>query len=204
MVQQQAALLNTLHLNTWLVDTKRPGNKRPFDLVGTFVPGQKTYGVHGRVWVELKCWSAATFGEQLGKTQDTLQDEFLKEQARDPTLQGVLVLASKVGQPTGGSWPKAALLATLWRDTEADWKTLAGKPQRVSRGQSRNKPPLQEVWDNLEWKTTAQNHKVARLSDFFGQLRLPVGNPGQRASTLNALLQQSGTTGRVYQTKLKE
>ena len=65
--------------------------------------------------------------------------------ARDPTLQGVLLLAAKVGQPTGGTWPKATLLATLWRDTEADWLTLAGKPQRVSRGQSRNKPPLQEV-----------------------------------------------------------
>ena len=53
LVQQQAALLHTLNLNPWFVDTRRPGNKRPFDLVATFVAGQNNHGVHGRVWVVL-------------------------------------------------------------------------------------------------------------------------------------------------------
>ena len=55
-----------------------------------------------------------------------------------------------------------------------------------------------------KWNTTAEGHKVALLSDFFAQLNLPVGNPGKRADTLNALLQQRGATGRVEQKKLKD
>ena len=202
LVTLQAALLANLSLNTWGVDTRRTGNRRPLDLVCTFAPGKKNYGVEGRLWVELKVWSEDLFPHELDRWQTKLEEELPQEQARDSTLQGVLLLAAAVGKGTSARWPKPTLVATLWSSSVGRWQKLAGTFGRVARGQARHKPPVQEVLNKLGVATTEDEEEVLYLKHLLKRLGLPVRNAGRRAVTLSALLAKRGVHGRIFKKKL--
>ena len=202
LVTQQAAVLDNLSLNVWQVDTKRKGKRRPLDLLCSFSPGKKNYGVGGKVWVELKVWSAHLFDDELENWKTKLEAELPQEQALDSTLKGVLLLAAEVGRGTGTSWPKPRLVATLWSTSAGRWQNLAGTFRRVKRGQARHKPPVQETLNKLAKSTTVSEEEVFHLKHLLKLVRLPVRNAGQRAVTLNALLAQRGFRGRIFQEKV--
>ena len=202
VVTLQAAVLDNLSLNAWQVDTRRKGKRRPLDLLCSFSPGKKNYGVEGRVWVELKVWSEHLFDEELENWRTKLETELPQEQALDSTLKGVLLLAAEVGRGTAGSWPKPRLVATLWSTSAGRWQNLAGTFGRVKRGQARHKAPLQETLNKLGRSTTVSEEEVLHLKHLLKLLRLPVRNAGQRAVTLNALLAQRGFRGRIFQKKV--
>ena len=203
-VQKQATLLGDLGLNTWVVDAKRADKRRPFDLVCCFNPGKKNFGVEGKLWVELKVWGEARFDDELAEWKEKLSKELRKEQGRDCNLGGVLLLAARVGR-AGGSFQAPALVAALRTVSSDAWLELSGSLRKAARGQCKTKKkPLQEVWDEMEWPLTAQRQKVGLFRHFLAALGLAVNNAGQRAGTMNTLLQQRQVSGRVFEANLAQ
>ena len=64
--------------------------------------------------------------------------------------------------------------------------------------------PLHEVWAAMEWSSTAQGQEVGLFRHFLAALGLPVNNAGQRAGTMNAMLQERRVSGRVFEAKLAQ
>ena len=123
LVQRQHSLLsNDLHLNVCLVD--KPSVTGSLDLVGYFT--EDCYGCEERVWVELKAWSATNFDKNLQTELDELPGRLLKEQRRDSSLSGVLLvcLDMNVHVPLVSSCDKTTSLENI-RTTLDDHLDLA-------------------------------------------------------------------------------
>ena len=60
------------------------------DFVGYFT--EKFYGCPGRVWVELKVWGTLTFAERLEEQKLKLSPLLEREQRKDESLCGVLLV----------------------------------------------------------------------------------------------------------------
>ena len=119
VVQKQLSLLTVdLRLNVVRVDPK--GAAGSLDLVGYFV--RDAYDCAGRVWVELKLWGKATFNESFQAEQTALAERFPKEQRKDKSLTGVLLVAGKV-ERAGREWEKPVFVACLWTP-EKQWSPL--------------------------------------------------------------------------------
>ena len=103
LVERQHSLLsNDLHLNVASVDTR--GVTGSLDVVGYFT--EDSYGCDERVWVELKAWGATTFDANFQKEQEELPGRLLKEQRKDSSLCGVLLVCS--GNSIHVSWFQVA------------------------------------------------------------------------------------------------
>ena len=88
--KQLSLLLVDLRVNVVRVD---PGGAAgSLDLLGYFI--RDAYDCAGRVWVELKLWSKANFDDDYAKEQMALAERFPKEQRKDRTLTGVLLVAT--------------------------------------------------------------------------------------------------------------
>ena len=98
MERQRSLLSNDLHLNVASVDTR--GVTGSLDAVGYFT--EESYGCDGRVWVELKAWGATTFDANFQKEQEALPSRLVKEQRKDSSLCGVLLVRS--GNYANVSW----------------------------------------------------------------------------------------------------
>ena len=203
VVKKQGAMLGDLGINVWQVDTRPQGGTRTFDLLCSFTAGRKNYGVTGKLWIELKVVSAHRFDEDVAAWKNQLQLALPEEHERDCDLNGVLLLVAKVEKGAGGQWLAPELSATLKALSAASWQHLAGGSQRASRGQCKTtKPPLQTVLGNMEWLLSDTGTRVGLLRHFLGAFGLPVNNAGQRAATMNTLLQKGGFEGRVKEVKL--
>ena len=89
LVQRQHSLLSQdLHFNVASVDTR--GVTGSLDLVGYFT--EDSYGCEERVWVELKAWGTTTFDTYFQKEQEELPSRLVKEQRKDTSLCGVLLV----------------------------------------------------------------------------------------------------------------
>ena len=183
------------------MDFWEEGCSRRLDLVGDF-GARQNFGVVGRVWVELKVWSERTYEKEAQKWKEKLEAGLVAESRRDPTLQGVLLLAAKVPAFSGGRWGTPTLQAMLLGGGSGEWLNLAGA-HKAARGQVKGaKPPLVSLLSKMEWHLDGKK-RVGLLNDFLGAAGLPRNNAGQRAATYNDLLCQAGKTGRVVETKLK-
>lgn len=202
LLRKQRALLTDLGFNVWAVDFWQPGCSKRLDLVGDF--GLKNnFGIQGRVWVELKVVWEGQFAKTVREQKTVLAEGLATESVRDPTLQGVLLLAAKVPRVSGGRWGAPSLHAMLLARGSGVWLDVAGG-RKAARGQVTGaKPPLAKVWPEMEWHLTDNGQRVGLLKHFLGALRLPLKNAGQRAGTLNGLLRQSGKTGRLVEKKLQ-
>jgi hypothetical protein len=203
VVKRQSAILNDLGINVWQVDTKPQGSASTFDLLCCFHAGSKNYGVAGKLWVEIKVVTARRFDEDVATWRAQLEVALHTEHARDPDLQGVLLLVASVAKGAGGQWAAPAHFAYLKALSSDSWVVLAGAAKKTSRGKCQTqKPPLQTVLDKMEWHTAATGSSVGLLRDFLRAFGLPVNNAGQRAETFNQLLRQSGCKERIKEVKL--
>jgi len=200
LVEKQRDLLGDMRLNIWDVEVAMKGGPGFFDLVGDFT-GKKNYGVTGRVWVELKVFEAAAFSERVDAATDWLEEVLPREARKDPHLGAVLLLAARV-ESDGGSWRLLNFFATLRLTGGSTWLDVVGRVKRTPRGRSPLKPPLSQVWEQLEWHKTSSGEKVGLYKHFLEALNLKGSQPGARALTHNKLLAQSGHLGRVREEKL--
>ena len=135
LLHKQRDLLDDLGFNVWYVDFWQPGCSKRLDLVGDFGP-RRDFGVTGRVWVELKVFSDATFAKEVEHWKTQLEANLVTESGRDASLQAVLLLTARVPRISGGRWGAPALHAMLFVKGSQQWLGLAGA-QRAARGQSR-------------------------------------------------------------------
>jgi len=202
LVRQQRTLLADLHINIWSIDQQGAG-KTTFDLQGDFSTS-RDFGVKGRLWIELKVFSEATFEAEVRTCQKQLAEDLKLEKQRDSTLGGVLLLASRVGSSGRGSWSCPVLTATLLRQPSSKWQCIVGETKRKARGRCQSdKPSLGSLWEKMEWVDAQGGGKVGLLKHFLEALALAKNNPGQRAGTFNSLLRAGGCEGRLYVAQLK-
>ena len=202
LLRKQRALLSDLGINVWIVDRRTSGSSTTYDLLADFGTS-RNFGVQGRLWVELKVFSQASFDKEVGDFKEELAQGLPTQRRRDSSLEGVLLLAAKVEQ-RGGGWGAPALLATLLTRSSSEWQTLAGGSRRAGRGRCQSaKPSLATVFNKMEWPETAQGRTVGLLRHFLEEFSLPVNNAGQRADTYNALLREARYSGKFYETKLR-
>ena len=204
LLKKQCAMLGDLGLNTWLVDHNPEGSSRWLDLVGSFCPGRKNFGVQGRVWVELKVLSDRNFATDVAVHKGVLEKGLEAERRRDSSLQGVLLLVAEVGVGAAGQWATPQLSAALKFFSCESWQNAAGTLLKASRGRCKTaKPTVQAVLDSIRWeKTEPGGRRVGLVAQFLKALSLPHKNPGGRATTLNSLLAKAGATGTAYKTKV--
>ena len=203
VVTKQCAMLSGLDINVWFVDVRPQGGSRTYDLLGSFSPCCKNFGVVGKLWVEIKVVSARRFEEDVEKWQKDLQLALPQERQRDPDLGGVLLLVASVEGGAGGQWAAPTHFAALKAASSEHWQVVAGAVKKASRGKCKGqKPPLQTVLDKMEWLPTGTGSKVGLLRDFLRAFGLPVNNTGQRAEAFNALLAKERFEGRLEQVKL--
>ena len=189
-------------MNIWSVDQQGACNNT-FDLVGDFSTS-KAFGTMGKVWVEIKVWSASSYTSELKRCKETLEEGLAAEVQHDPHLGGVLLLACRVEEAGSGSWAVPMLSATLLKRSSSRWQCLVAEEVRKSRGKAlKPKPALATVWPKLQWVDAQGGGKVGLLSEFLKECGRPHKSPGKRATTLNKLLANAGCAGKLYVTKLK-
>ena len=210
VLRKQRALPTDLELNAWGVDKGGAGRQGSFDVFADFSTS-RNFGVKGRLWLELKVLADSTWDTELAYCKKELEAKWAKEQKKDSTLGGVLLLAAKVGTCTGGAWSAPTLFAALQKRgwPPGKWQVLAGGPERSGRGRCQGtKPSLAVLWSKMEWPlekkdTKQKGTKVGLLSQYLKAFGLPGKNPGQRATTFNALLKKHSCKGKVYKGTLK-
>lgn len=199
LLGRQRSLLAGLKINIWKPDVRMPGKLGSYDLLCDFSTDQ-SFGVKGRLWVELKQLSAATFASQVANIKEHLEEKFPKVHRLDSSVGGVLLLAASVPKE-GRAWGAPVLAAWLWSGS-GGWKCLVkGPPTRVARGQCKvQKPPLEEVFQSMAWmKVPRQAQKVGLVSHFLKKLKLPRNNVGKRCETFNTLFQRERLPHRLEQ-----
>ena len=60
-----------------------------------------------------------------------------------------------------------------------------------------------DLWKRMEWQCTVGGVRVGLLNHFLKACDLSGKHPGQRGETLNKLLKQSGSKGRMYKAKIQ-
>ena len=100
--------LSIFPTHSWYVDFWVSGASRRLDLIGDFSE-RRNFGVRGRVWVEVKCFSEARYDEEVAKWKRRLAGELETEHRRDPSLQAVMLLAAKASRVSGGLWAPPTL-----------------------------------------------------------------------------------------------
>ena len=83
------------------------------------------------------------------------------------------------------------------------WKELTAAGKKPSRGRCQTaRPQLKTLLDKMSWHTSPDGSAVGLLGELLEGQGLAVNNAGQRAQTMNKLLQQAGFAGRVLEAKL--
>jgi len=202
LLKKQRAFFTEVELNVWSVDFWTPGCSRRLDLLGDFGV-RRNFGVLGRVWVELKVFSEARFDLEVKEWKEKLGVCLDTENQRDPTLQGVLLLAASVPRAPGARWGAPTLHGMLLAHGSSRWISLACG-RKAAPGQVKGaKPPIAELLGKMEWHQVSKGRQVGLLNNFLDGLGLPRKRSGQKAVTYNGLLRQAGKSGRLVEKKLK-
>ena len=201
VVQKQRTVLADLRLNIWSLDVDMVRASGAFDMLGDF-SGNRNFGISGKVWVELKVFSAGLFEAEVEQTKACLVTTLGQQSKRVAGLGGVLLLAVKV-ERQGSTWSVLDYLASVRAVGDSRWQDVAGRVKKVARGQSSCKPPLAQVWGRMEWVTAGNGEKVGLLKHFMMALGLKAEHPGQRAVTFNRLLQHAGHAGRIRERRVE-
>ena len=205
LLRQQRTLFTDLDMNVWVVDVQ--GLENTLDLRADFST-RRNYGITGRVWVELKLLTEATFEKETSKLAKELPIALGRERLRDPTLEAVLLVATKV-EWCFGSWEVRSTVATLFPFSSPEPVLLAGGDRRKARGQAKGqKPSKKKVWEDMQWHQDEDGNTVGLLKHFLkaviGQQVGKQANAGQRAGTYNAMLREGGCQGQIYETKIRD
>lgn len=191
--KQATTLCNDLRFNVCGPDVR--GATGSLDLLGYFT--KCFYGCLGRLWTELKAWSELDFEAKRVQEEAALALRFPKEQKRDTSLCGVLLVATRVKR-CGRDWGEPTTLVRLWRESTETWVTVADDRRKKGRGQVRGqKLPLRRVLDAVEWVKDEDGHKVGYLKHFLKALSLPGNNTDSRALAFNEQLSARGLTARL-------
>ena len=196
---KQRAFFADLQLNLWFTGPHNRGVGKGLDLLGDF-SGPVEFGVEGRLWVELKVLSAATFARSLHQQESLLPALLEKAQSADTSIGAVLLVATKV-EKTGNSWEPPVLIAKLYDGNE--WLDISsGGGCRVAAGHVRaaTKPSLQTVFAKMQWQCRPQGGpRLGQVSHFLDELGLQSGNAGKSANSLNKKLDRTTIQGRFEQ-----
>jgi hypothetical protein len=197
ILMMQRRFLADLQLNVWFVDLFNAATKKALDLVGDF-SGSRNFGVLGRVWIELKTWSATGFERSLKDQRDYLPTVLSEVQKRDKSIGAVLLLCAKV-QKHDKTWETPSLIAMLYAHTWQDISSCGKRKAPAGTVKAAQKPSLQEIWSGMEWHIVPAGPPVGLLVQFLSGLGLSDGNPGKRAGSFNRKLRLAGNPSRIKQ-----
>ena len=149
-------------------------------------------------------YQTSSFSKRYEAEQKALAKAFPKEQRKDPKLDGVMLVASKV-EMSSGQWVVNDVVATVYSMSSAEWTRVSGGKRRAVRGQAApTKPSLNHIMGQMAWMKTADGATVGLLKHFLQAMTPGKSiNPAQRARTYNAMLRDEGCQGRVYQKKVR-
>ena len=198
IVQKQRAFVSDMHANIHYIDTKMPGSsKGALDLICDFST-KRDYGIPGRLWVELKFFSAAGLAQKISSEETKLSKVFPQVQRADSTIEGVLLLVASAEKLAGSSWGKLRLIAKLYESGKG-WCDL------TTKGSMKPGVTLVDVWKQVKWwrPDCAAGGDRAALDDFLRAVGSPVGHGGRDAAKFNSLLASKGISERLKIVKLR-
>ena len=188
---QHRSFLYDLGLNIWFVDLSLGRQAGSLDLVCDFSV-DNSFGVAGRLWVELKVFSAQGFDGKFQDHQDICSAKFPQVRERDPTIEGTLLLVSRCSRDGPRQWSRPSLHAKLF--SHGSWRDI-GSRRKATRGRVRGaKPSLAVVWKKMEWYEDPRGGrgKVGLLGHFLTALQLTPNHATDRAPHFNELIAGSG------------
>ena len=180
------------------------GNRRgSLDLLGDFSV-RNSYGISGRLWVELKCFSSSGFETKLRRQKGILEGKLEEVMAIDDSVEGVLLVISNCARDGPCHWQVLLLRACLY--AEGDWVDV-GVERRRARGRVQGiKRNLSEVFAEMEWfwrpGMVARGAKLGLLAHFLSALGLSKQNATGRAAHFNKLLEEVGSVSKLEQVAL--
>lgn len=203
IVHQQRVYLSDIALNCWAVDIRlRPGMP-PYDLVGDFSI-DNSWGIAGRVWVELKAMAARGFDTKFVEAQKKLEKTFEEARERDSSLDAVLLLCARC-EGSGREWGKPEMVGRLF--SSAGWVDPSPSRRHGPRGRCQSrKPPANKVFADMEWipDPSGSGPRLGLVNHFFALLELPKDNVGKRAAAFNKRLRDEGVSGKLVRLMLRD
>jgi hypothetical protein len=184
-----------------------PALRKTLDLVGDFST-TRNFGISGKVWIELKAFSAATFDKSLAGEEGEegkVKAQFQTLRASDPRFHSAMLLAARLTQE-GAAWGTPAVVAKLLIDGE--WKDItagADRRPRAGRVSASRKPNLAKVFQKMSWDHVdgrGGGAKYGMVSDFMKEMGLKLGNPGKRAGTWNKIFANANQAMRFSRQKI--
>jgi len=199
----QRAFLGDCDLNLWQPDIYHGALEKGLDFVGEF--NRPRFGVCGKVWVEIKAFTAASFDLKLSRAKEEVEKEFPALQRKDKSFGAAMLLVAKVERAAGTSWEKLRMFAELYVDGSwLDVGPSTGRPAGAGRLLAGRKPTMAAVWRKMEKVTLAESDvEVGFLSHSLKEVGLADGNPGKRAATFNKILESHQAAGRVEQKRVE-
>ena len=204
LMRAEREFLQSLGVNVWAVDSLLPSRTGSFDLLGD---GPLTL-VTGKLWVELKAWSANGFSGKFKELRDTLPEKLRHVHAKDETIGAAMLLAAKMNK-AGTGWSFSGLQAVVCNWKVPGFRDLSPGVNLVPQGKvgALLKKPLGEIWPDVEFHTDPPSSKKGKktlglLSDFLVANDLDGGNAGKRAASFNQQLQQKKLKGRLRYLKI--
>ena len=179
-----------------------PVLRKGLDLVGDF-SSSRNWGITGKVWIELKAFTCATFDFSLGLEEKKVKAQFLTLQGSDPRYHSAMLLACRL-KKEGSAWGMPSVKTKLLVDGE--WQDIsrgAGRKHRAGKVSPVSKPNLAKVFSNMAWDTVdgGGKAKYGIASEFMTQMGLKAGNPGKRCDTWNGMLENAGKPYRFTREK---
>lgn len=191
--------LHDLKANPWFADKDFPTGcgQGAFDLICYLFEGKKI-GIEGRLWVELKVFSAGSCKSSMDKAEKVLKVGLGKLRKKDQTLGGVLLLVASVENG------RFKLLARLLAVGSEKFKDLTPAGLRVATGQTKitKKPALAAIWPQMEWHWLSRTREVGLVSQFLHAMGRARDNAGDRSEAFNELLKAHGCKKEIEHVKI--
>ena len=179
-----------------------PVLRKGLDLVGDF-SSSRNWGITGKVWIELKAFTCATFDSSFGLEEKKVKAQFLTLQGSDPRYHSAMLLACRL-KKEGSTWGMPSLKAKLLVDGE--WQDIsrgACRKHRAGKVSPGSKPNLAKVFSKMAWDTVdgGGRTKYGIASEFMTQMGLIAGSPGKKCGTWNNMLENAGKPYRFTKEK---
>jgi hypothetical protein len=207
ILEKTRGFLIDLGANVWFADVPLPGvvgRTVSFDLLGDFSKQPVGFNFSGRLWVELKVFTASTCQTSMAFAEKALKKRLDVVRSKDATIGGVLLLVASVEKESNNVWGAPKLFARLLTTSSSDSDFInLSTGNRVAQGQVRakKKPSLAQVFAKMEWHLV-RGSRVGLFKHFLEALNLAACNPGRRAAAQNKLLARSRFQGGRLQEKV--
>jgi hypothetical protein len=199
LVERVSCFFIGLQINISFVDLFNAGVGKGLDLVGSFI-GKPLQGVTGRIWAELKVFSARGFDNKVKFEKARLAKLLPKAQQKDSSIQAVILYAARLEKGRNG-WDKP--LAEVWMYAGGCWKDISpAGTGPLARGKLKDtaKPTQAEVWAKVKFtRVNPTDPPVGLLVHFLNAMGKPSGNSGKSATALQNMLAKHGHNDEIWQ-----